>query len=211
MKKPQSIKALENFGRIRLSRNFFMRDFLHSEISNFYAIPNIPDNPDTAIKAGTKLCEELLEPLQNKFGRLAIRGAYRNAAVNKFGNDNKLNCAKNSSAFSHHVWDRHDKYGFIGAMACIVVPWFAERYEKGADWRAMAWWVHDNLPYSNLCFFPKLAAFNIGWHENPQRRIDSYIAPRGNLTKPGKDNHDGDHSRYYSWFPQIISGKLRKS
>lgn len=206
MKKPQSIKSLENFGRARLSRNFYMRDFINSEISNFYGIPNIPDNPDTAIAAGTKLCEELLEPLQMRFGRLAIRGAYRNAAVNKFGNDNNLNCARNYSAFGHHVWDHRDKDGFMGAMACIVVPWFADKYENGADWRAMAWWVHDHLPYSSLYFFPKLSAFNIGWHEKPKRRIDSYIAPRGNLTKPGKDNNTGSHFEYYKWFPQIIPG-----
>ena len=77
MRKPQSINALEELGRIRLSKSFFMRDFLYSEISNFYKIPNIPDDPDLAIKAGTKLCEELLEPLQETFGRIEIRSAYR--------------------------------------------------------------------------------------------------------------------------------------
>ena len=139
-----------------------MRDFLYSEISNLHSISNIPDKPELAIKAGTMLCKELLEPLQQKFGRIAIRGAYRNAAVNKFGNDNNLNCARNSAAYSRHIWDHLDANGNMGAMACIVVPWFADQYEKGADWRAMAWWIHDHLPYSSLYFFPKLAAFNIG-------------------------------------------------
>ena len=67
-------------------------------------------------------------------------------------------------------------------MACIVVPWFADRYAAGTPWQAVAWWIHDHLPYSELQFFPQLAAFNIGWHEAPQRRISSYIAPRGILT-----------------------------
>ena len=67
----------------------------------------------------------------------------------------------------------------------------------------MAWWIHDNLPYSQLQFFSKLAAFNIGWHERPRRRIDSYIDPRGCLTQPGMDNHMGDHSPLYPSFPEF--------
>ena len=88
-------------------------------------------------------------------------------------------------------------------MACIVIPWFVDRYEKGADWRSLAWWIHDHLPYSSLFFHPKMAAFNIGWHENPARRIDSYIAPRGCLTKPGMENHGGTHEDWYRDFPEI--------
>jgi hypothetical protein len=57
------------------------------------------------------------------------------------------------------------------------------------------------LSYSELQFFPKLAAFNIGWHENPKRRITSFIPPRGLLTKPGMPNHEGDHSDHYAGFP----------
>jgi len=29
----------------------------------------------------------------------------------------------------------------MGALATVVVPWFADRYAEGADWRAMAWWI----------------------------------------------------------------------
>ncbi len=57
-KKPGSVKALEELGRVRLSENFFMRDFLYSEIANLYGLPNVPDDPDLAIEAGTALCAE---------------------------------------------------------------------------------------------------------------------------------------------------------
>jgi hypothetical protein len=73
MRTPQSVNALEDLGRIRLSRSFFMRDFLHSEIANFYGVQNIPEDPDLAIEVGKKLCQELLEPLQATFGRVAVR------------------------------------------------------------------------------------------------------------------------------------------
>jgi hypothetical protein len=197
MKSPQSMKGLENLGRIRLSRSFFMRDFLHSEIGSFYGIPNIPEDPDLAIMVGKHLASELLEPLQDHFGPIRIRGAYRCAKLNAFGSERNLNCAQNRRAGSRHVWDRRDKNGQAGAMACIVIPGFVDQYADGADWRSLAWWIHDHLPYSSLYFHPKMAAFNIGWHEAPQRRIDSYIAPRGCLTKPGMDNHTGSHKEFY--------------
>lgn len=203
MKEPGTMRGLEDLGRVRLSPSFYMRDFLFSEIANFYGMSNIPDDPDLAIAAGRRLCEELLEPIAAAFGGISIRSAYRSCAVNEFGNRNDLNCATNEKNFAHHIWDRRDAGGFMGATACIVVRRFADRYAQGADWRSLAWWIHDHLPYSTLYFFPKLAAFNIQWHERPQRRIDSYIAPKGCLTKPGMVGHAGDHSASYVGFPPV--------
>ena len=201
--KPATMRALEELGRVRLSPSFYMRDFLYSEISNFYGIPNLPDDPELAIAAGRGLCENLLEPLRASFGGLAIRSAYRSPAVNGYGNENKLNCATNEANRAHHIWDLRDKDDCMGATACVAVPWFADRYAEGADWRSLAWWIHDHLPYSTLYFFPKLAAFNINWHERPQRDIRSFVAPKGILTKPGMDNHGGDHSEHYPGFPDL--------
>lgn len=203
MKKPQSMRGLEELGRVRLSRNFFLRDFLHSEIAVIHGIPNIPDDPDLAIAAGRKLCEELLEPLQATFGRIAIRSAYRNAAVNEFGNRNGLNCASNAASAADHIWDRRDAEGFMGATASVAIPWVWDRRHEIGGWQALAWWIHDHLPYASLCFFPKLWAFNIQWHEHPRRTIRSYAEPRGLLTKPGMANHDGSHAQFYAGFPAL--------
>ena len=197
--------ALEELGRVRLSPNFFFRDFLYSEIANFHGIPNIPDDPELAIAVGRKLCMELLEPLRARFGALAIRSAYRAPAVNEFGNKNGLNCARNEANRAGHIWDQRDEKGRMGATACVVVPWFADRYAEGADWRGLAWWIHDHLPYHALQFFPKLAAFNITWREEPERMIASFIAPKGILTRPGMDNHAGDHAEWYAAFPQLVA------
>ena len=203
MKKPDTMRGLENLGRVRLSKSFYMRDFLYSEVANFHGIPNIPDDPDLAIAAGCRLCEDLLEPLNATFGRIAVRSAYRSSDVNGFGNRNNLNCATNEKNYAGHIWDRRDADGNMGATASVVIPWFADRFEAGADWRSLAWWIHDHLPYSRLYFFPKLAAFNIQWHENLERRIDSYIKPKGCLTRPGNDDHGGDHSAWYEGFPEL--------
>ncbi len=209
MKKPVTIQALEDLGRVRLSAHFFMRDFLYSDITNLHGLPNIPDDPDLAIAAGKRLCEELLEPLEATFGRIAVRSAYRSCEVNGYGSqlqragNGAYKCASNEHNLAGHIWDRRDGEGRMGATASIVVPWFADRYVQGADWRALAWWIHDHLPYSSMYFFPKLAAFNLQWREQPVRRIDSYVNPRGTLTKPGMDNHEGSHAEWYEGFPAL--------
>lgn len=202
MNTPKSVEALENFGRVRLSPSFFMRDFLFSEVATVHGIPNIPDDPDLVIKVGKRLCEELLEPLNATFGRLAIRSAYRSCAVNQKGNEQGNNCAKNESNYAGHIWDRLDGDGLKGATACVVIPWFADRYAAGADWRAMAYYIHDCLPYSELQFFPKLAAFNISWHERPKRKIYSYIEPKGYLV--GTDDQKGKYASLYADFPPLV-------
>lgn len=209
MRPIKTIQALEEFGRRRLSPSFFMRDFLYSDISNLHGVQNIPDDLDLAIAAGSRLCEELLEPLNATFGRIAIRSAYRSEQVNGFGNERQhegngaYKCASNESNHAGHIWDKRDRKGRMGATACIVVPWFAERYENGADWRSLAWWIHDHLPYSSMYFFPKLCAFNLQWREEPERRVDSYIKPKGTLTKFGWENQHHSHSEMYEGFPVL--------
>ena len=206
MRKPNSMKGLEDLGRVRLSKNFFFRDFLFSEIAVTYDIPNLPDDPDLAITAGRRLCEELLEPLEATFGRLHLRSGYRSAAVNEFGNRNGLNCSTNAASAADHIWDMRDADGCMGATACVVVPWLLDNCDREGDWRKMAWWIHDHLPYASLCFFPKLWAFNIQWHERPTRRIMSYAVPRGVLTKPDMANHEGEHSAFYDGLPTPAVG-----
>ncbi len=158
---------------------------------------NLPDDPNLAIEAGTQLCRQLLEPLQKKFGRVSIRSAYRSCEVNDFGNKDKLNCASNEANYAHHIWDRRDKDGHIGATACIFLPEFWDNHHDAGDWQKLAWWVHDHLPYNTMYFFPKYWAFNLNWNEKPERRIDSYAAPKGCLTKEGMSNHEGCHRDYW--------------
>ncbi|MBK8326082.1 MAG: peptidase M15 [Moraxellaceae bacterium] len=203
MKKPTSVNTLETLGRVRLSESFFMRDFLYSEISQIEGIANIPDDPDLAIFVGKQLCENVLEPIQAALGRLSIRSAYRSCAVNAKGaeNKNQYNCSKNEANYAGHIWDKKDADGCMGATACIIVNSFIPYYERTSKWTALAWWIHDHIPsYSAMQFFPKFAAFNISWHEQPKKQIHSYIEPRGCLTRPDMSNFDGSHAKEYQQF-----------
>ncbi len=178
--------SLETLGRVRLSPHFYLRDFLYSEISGFHGIPNIPENPDLVIEHGRALCTQLLDPLEETFGRIAVRSGYRSPALNRYGNENRLNCARNDNPLECHIWDRAQGNDAI-AGASIVIPWFADRYAQGRDWRDLAWWLHDHLPYSEMWFFPKLAALNLVWRPTPLCTISSYIAPRGTLLRAGAE------------------------
>lgn len=203
MRKPASMWSLETFGRQRLSRHFFMREFLYSEIGSFHQIANIPDDPELALAAGRQLCETLLEPLVETFGPICIRSGLRSWELNDFGNQRRLNCARSEADRAGHIWDRRDDKGRMGAMATVVIPWFADRYEAGRDWRDLAWWMHDHLAFDWLQFFPKLCAFNLGWREAPRGKITSYIAPRGTLLAEGRapDVPRNERARRYADFP----------
>jgi len=204
LRQPKSMRGLEDFGRTRLSASFFMRDFMFSEIAGFYGIPNIPRDPNLAIEAGRHLCETLLEPLQATFGRIAVRSGFRSAEVTAFGNARRMGASVERNA-AYHVWDQRDSKRRMGAAACIVIPWFADRYAEGADWRSLAWWIHDHLAYAHLQFYPKLCAFNIQWRERDCDGIESSIAPRGTLTQPGMANFAGDHAAWYDGFPKLAT------
>ena len=194
MRKPRSVQSLTEFGRERLSKSFFMRDFLFSEIASVHGLANIPDDPGLAVAAGRRLCQELLEPIQDAFGRIAVRSAFRSSQVNELGSRTRgYNCAANERNLARHIWDVRDRDGFMGATACVVVPGVWDRFQRPGVWRKLAWWIHDTLPYSALQFFPRYWAFNVSWHERPLRRIDSFLEPKGCLTRPGMANHGVGH------------------
>lgn len=184
MRKPKSVRGLEDLGRVRLSRHFFLREFLHSEIASLHGLPNIPEHPDLAIERGKALCETLLDPLQETFGKVFVRSGYRSPELNAFGNKRNYSCASNDWPLECHVWDFPER---PVAGASIVIPWFADQYDQGRDWRDLAWWLFDHIPFSELWFFPKLCAFNIAWRPQPLRRIDSYVEPKGTLLRAGEE------------------------
>ena len=180
---------LDKLGRIRLSPNFFLREFLHSEISQAENVPNIPHHPEVAVEVGSRLCNEVLEPIQAALGKIHVRSAYRSPEINEIGasNKNQYNCSSNERNYAGHIWDYPDKDGHHGATACIVICSYVDYYEESGDWQSLANWIHLNVPaYSAMYFFPKLCAFNISWHENPKRVIKSYIVPKGKYESTGE-------------------------
>lgn len=165
-------RELERIGRIRLSKSFFLRDFLHSEIAQAYGLINKPDDIELAVETGTRLCVEVLEPLQRHFGVVRVRSGYRSAELNAFGHANGLKCASNARNYAVHIWDRLDSKGNRGASACVVLPTVMHKVHSRGDAAILiAEWVADHLPFDRISFFRQCATFNIGWRTSPRSRI----------------------------------------
>lgn len=224
--KPNSsvMNALDDFGRERLSKHYFMRDFLYSELAAAHGIPNVPDEAELAVKAGRALCRNLLEPLRRVFGHITVRSAFRSASVNGFCNCHFSSCASNKANYAKHIWDHADGDGFMGATVCMVIPWFVDwmNEKEGRDWRVLAWFIHDHLPYSEMVFFAKNAAVNLTWRgdpgdpaqdgdvrefdgsshsmvwrSEPRRRVDSNAKPKGLLIKDGELREGRSRNDHY--------------
>jgi hypothetical protein len=203
----RSLAALTELGRVRLSKNFFMREMLYSEVSNFYRVANIPVDPELAIAAGGKLCQLVLEPLRTQFGQVCIRSAYRSPTLNAFcherykAGETDSWCVDNESNYAEHIWDRRDAAGHMGATATIVLPEYLDYFNATGRWQPLAWWIVDHLEhYASVFFFPKLCAFNIRWYEGPSDRAIVYLNPptRELLIERGAPGFDDDHSAAYA-------------
>ncbi|WP_298123560.1 hypothetical protein [Brevundimonas sp.] len=207
-----AVRLTEDIGRIRLSKSFFFRDFLYSEVATVTGLPNIPSDLDAAVWAGRRLCEDILEPLQEMLGPIRIRSGYRSETVNRYGNHHRLGCASNQSNYGRHIWDRLDERGARGAMACVVLPPLTDHYQRTGDWQSFAWFLHDHLPYSEMTFFTRLAAFNIGWSEEPKRTIDSFISPqKGYLVRPDLLMAPDNHGPKYVNVPALKTAAARRA
>lgn len=205
MSKQWSYKELESLGRIRLSPNFYLREFLHSEIAQVNGFINAPQDPALAIQAGTALCEQVLEPIRAAWGKVHIRSGYRSAEVNDFGNRNRMNCASNVRNAAAHIWDERDDDGQYGATACIVLPAYHDYFERTGDWASLAWWVHHHIPaYHEMCFFKEQCAFNIRWYEGSdgKQSIKTYLSNPDTGDKSALMSRGKMHALYQSRSPE---------
>ena len=218
------VNALDAFGRERLSKHYFMRDFLYSEVAEVHGIANVPCDADLAIKAGKAVCRNLLEPLRHVFGHVTIRSAFRSANVNGYCNCRGMNCSSNKASYANHIWDHLDGDGCMGATVCIAIPAFVDWLEEdpGRDWRVLAWFIHDHLPYSEMVFFNRNGTVNltwrgdpddagqegdvrhfdgscdsIVWRSKPKKRVLGWVDPKGLMFENGKPKEGRDRSAHY--------------
>src|SRR2546428_315175 len=96
------MEDFDKWTRTRLSQNFIMRDFLFSSQGDILEKPNRPsDDPEMVIRAGKMLCEEVMEPVLEKFGKFAITFGYQSRELIEAGYPK----AKKHSS-DPHQWDR---------------------------------------------------------------------------------------------------------
>jgi hypothetical protein len=82
MKRPTTVSAVTDLRRVRLSKSFFMRDLLDSEVAVMHELINVPGDPALAISAGTRFCEDLLKSQQDYWSPIGFRSTCRSNIVN---------------------------------------------------------------------------------------------------------------------------------
>jgi hypothetical protein len=162
---------MDRLGRVRLSAHFYMRQFLYSEIAVMSGIMNLPDDPDLAVKTGTHLCAQILEPIVRRYGPIVLRSGFRSEAVNDFGAIHRLQCASSAQNYAYHIWDRLDGNGHCGAAACIIVPAVNDANDRSTATINLISFMKAELDFNEVAFFKRETSFNIGWHEKPVRTI----------------------------------------
>ena len=123
----------ESLARIRLSQNFILRDFLFSTESASLVLSNYPEHPDLVVAAGRALCEKVLEPVLERFGRFAITFGYQcRHAIERHKPISKGHCSRSSNP---HQWDRQtfvsDVYARVDILPFCVEDREVSKHEFG--------------------------------------------------------------------------------
>jgi hypothetical protein len=101
-----------------------LRDFLYSETTAITGMRNLSDDPGLAITAVQKLCEHLSNLCKPR--SVDWRSdRHTEPAVNVYGNPHFQNCGSNERNRAGDIWDQRSKYGSVGAMTSVVVPWLS--------------------------------------------------------------------------------------
>ena len=206
MRKPASMKALEKLGRIRLSEHFFMREMLYSEIANFPRHPERAGRSRPRHRRGTgnpalrRAARAVARHLRARLDPLRLplrRGQHLRPRAIKQGlqlrrNDLELRAPRlGPGAMPTAAWEPPPASSSPGSSRAT---------EAGTPWQAMAWWVHDHLPYSDMAFFPTYAAFNLRWCERPAQRIESFARAQG---MPHQARHGEPRRRPFPGVPRL--------
>jgi hypothetical protein len=134
-------KQYEELSRIRLSKNFILRDFLFSTECAARGFTNYPEDVDAVVQAGKLLCDKVLEPVLEKWGRFWITFGYmsREGIEDGWSVDER---EANPHGSSPHQWDRKtwgdEVYARVDILPICIVDEEVTKHEFGH-------WLMHNL------------------------------------------------------------------
>lgn len=121
---------------MNLSANFTLKELTRSDTATRLGLDNTPD--DEALENLKTLCEKVLQPVRDNFGRVTVNSGYRSP---------ESNAAVGGSKTSDHC---------KGMAADIEVD--------GVDNPDLAQWIMDNLEYTQLILeFYERGKGSSGW------------------------------------------------
>lgn len=163
----QASAEYDKFTRTRLSKNFILRDFLYSSDSDFRGISNMPEDRELVIRSGKALCQNILEPITEKFGKLFITFGFQA----KDGIEADWSPAKrkeNPRSSSPHCWDRKTFgnliYARVDILPACIEDGEVSKYEFGR-------YLMHHLDIDLLMQWKRSNTFCITYSEFKPRRV----------------------------------------
>lgn len=133
----------------RLSKHFILRDFLYSTEASLMGLANHPEDLDMVIRAGKALCEKVLEPITEQFGRPAITYGYACRDAIEAGYE-----ITNPKSSAPHQWDRgtfdDEVYARVDILPFCVEDGLVSKHGFGRwlmynlDIDLLQQWTHSN-------------------------------------------------------------------
>ena len=201
---PTQIEAL---ARVRLSKNFILRDFLYSTECAARGFSNYPEDPDAVIRAAKALCEKVLEPVLAKWGRFFLTFAYQSRDGIEHG-WSKAEREANPRSSNPHQYDRgsfgDEVYARIDILPVCVEDGLVTKHEFGH-------WLMHNLDLDLVMVWTRSNVFCITISPKPRRVWLQWGSPK--LGEPKQEIFIGANywQRVYPTLPQAQRPKFGPS
>lgn len=156
---------MESFSLTRLSKNFIMRDFLHTNYNSVAGVCNYPEKPEVVLAAGKALCENILEPIIEKFGKIFITFGYQSRAGIEMA-DSKIKTKPKGS--SPHQWDRGTYGNKIYCRVDVLPACVQDGLVSKKEFRD---WIFHNLNLDLIMSWGKSNVFCLTYSEFKPRRV----------------------------------------
>lgn len=151
--------------KTRLSKNFVLRDFLFSTESAVLGLSNYPEHPEQVILAGKALCEKILEPVLERFGKFSITFGYQSRETVEHGWSPEKRQA-NLHNSNPHQWDR-GTFGKAVYARVDIQPFCVEDGEVSKH--EFGYWLMQNLDVDLLMHWHRGNVFCITISPKPRR------------------------------------------
>lgn len=158
-------QSYEQLARIRISKNFILREFLFSTTAASYGATNYPEDPAMVVRAATALCQMLLEPIEQRFGRCAITFGYQSREVI----DADLSDAQrraNPNSSNPHNFDR-GTWGDEVYARVDILPYCVE--DGAVSKQEFGHWLMHNLDVDLLMQWTRSNVFCLTISPKPRR------------------------------------------
>lgn len=166
----------EKLSLTRLSKNFILRDFMFSTEAAVAGHSNFPsDNVEQVIASGKALCDRLLEPVLEQFGRFAITFGYQCRETMERTWSEAERMEKAHSSTPHH-WDRFTHGDSIYARVDILPFCVEDGQVSKYDY---AKWCMMNLDIDLFMTWRKANIFCITISDYKPRRVWLEWVPMG--------------------------------